>query len=372
MRGRASDIGEFTPQLLSGSLMSESPNTPSFASVRGEAAVLAQHGALLALAERTGQHSTIAHIEFMLSAHRFKAKVPHLLTLAGEEGELRAAIFLYEYCPWGVPTRIFVPADYYGLRNVLAPPEMRSAISQQAAHFLIERGACLVLITIADGKFPPDSGGSGLTCATYTRELRLVLPLRSTVDETFAALGTRTRRNLRHFRRRAESELGATFHPVVEVSEAEFLKFNLRCAFPVSPSVASWRFRSVCGTPSGLLVGVRAADGSWLSLLGGRHHMGTTFVDWLMNLDSLPSFSLGTVIRSYLIEFEVARKAQFLHFEGGTRHSMREAFLKQEASGLLLARPFLSPPILRSVLPRVMPKNSILAKAIAADSLIWH
>ena len=71
------------------------------------------------------------------------------------------------------------------------------------------------------------------------------LPLEETFDKTLAKIGTRTRRNMRYYRKRAEAELGCVFLPVVEMDEREFLNFNRECMYAVPAKVASWRYESL-------------------------------------------------------------------------------------------------------------------------------
>ena len=336
-------------------------------------AVLAEQRALAALAERTGQRGMMTYLEFILSANRFGgAKVPYLLTLLDQQAELYAAVLLYEYRPWGVPTRIFTAADYYGVRSVLAPADMRSTVAQEAANFLIRRGAWVVMITVRKGNFSAKIGGRGLTWATQSRILSHALPLRATFDETVANMGAHTRRNLRATHRRVQSKLGGVFVLDPELSEREFLVINRACMYPVPPAVAKWRFRCARELPGRFFGGLRAENGRWLSLVGGRHLDGTTFIDWQMNVSDLPSWSIGTAMRAYILKHEIERGASFLAFEGGTPHSMHRAFLQEEVSDLLLAQSFLSPAILRTVLPLVMPKASLLVQMVESDTVIWH
>lgn len=353
--------------------MCELPNSFSFKMICGERAVLAEQRALAVLAEQTDQRGLITYLEFILSANRFGgSKVPCLLTLLDQQAELCAAVLLYEYRPWGAPTRIFATADYYGVRSVVAPADMRSTVAQEAARFLIRQGAWVVMISVRKGNFSPEIGRGGLTLATRARILSHALPLRPTFDETVAAMGARTRRNLRATHRRVESQLGGTFVLDPEVSERDFLAINRACMYPVPPAIAKWRFRCARELPGRLFGGLRAKNGRWLSLVGGRHLDGTTFIDWQMNVCDLPSWSIGTAMRAYILKHEIERGASFLAFEGGTPHSMNRAFLQEEVSDLLLARPFLSPAALRTVLPLVMPKASLLAQMVASDSVIWH
>ena len=352
---------------------------PPFTAIRGHENVLAFHETLSDLAERCGQSGVMAYLPFFLSACRFTAKIPHLLLLPDSAGELQAAVLLYEYGIGRLSSGIFVPADNCGERTVLAPEPLRSLFAWQAAEYLIDRGAHLVLLTLRNGDFPsPDSTASprqrpsSRTCATRRRIVLRALRIESTFDKTVAGMGSHTRRNLRYFRRRAESEFGATFVPEAALSESEFLALNRRSLYPFLPWVVKWRFRYARKLPGSVFAGLRAKDGTWLSMIGGRRLNGTIYVDWQMNLKDFPAFSIGTALRAYLLEHEIARGTQMMTFEDGTPHTMNRAFVPENVTELLLARPSLSPNILRSLAARCPLKRNVLASTILDDALTWH
>jgi hypothetical protein len=352
---------------------------PPFTAVHGHAQVLALHGKLCHLAECCGQSGVMAYLPFFLSTCRFGGKVPHLLLLPDLAGELQAAVLFYEYGIGSVSSGIFVPADHCGERSVLAPEALRTLVAWQAAQFLIDCGAHLVLITLRDHDFSSTDSDvsrdlrlSSRTCASRRRIVLRTLPVAATFDATVVGMGSHTRRNLRHFRRLAESEFGATFVPEAELSESEFLALNHRSLYPILPWMAKWRFRYARRSPGSVFAGLRAKDGSWLSMIGGRRCHGTTYIDWQMNLKDFPAFSIGTALRAYLIEHEVARGTLLLTFEDGTPHSMNRAFVPENVTDLLLARRSLSRKILRNVAARIPSKSNVLAGTILAETLVWH
>jgi hypothetical protein len=352
---------------------------PSFIAVRGHKNVLALHQTLSDLAERCGQSGVLDDLPFFLSARRLWGKVPHLLLLPNSEGGLQAAVLLYAYGIGRVSSGIFVPADLHGERTVLAAEPLRSMVAWQAAESLLDHGAHLVLLSLRNGDFTAlhsaasrDPRTSARTCATRLRLANRSLPVASTFDATVATMGPHTRRNLRHYRRLVESELGATFVPEANLSESEFLVLNRNSSYPVFSWIAKWRFRYARGLPGSMFAGLRAADGSWLSMIGGRRRNRITYVDWQMNGKAFPALSIGTAMRAYLIEHEVARGTQLLTFEEGTTHSMNRAFVREVVCDLLLARPSLSPNVLRHLAARMPSKGNVLATTILKGSTVWH
>jgi hypothetical protein len=340
--------------------------------VRGYKNVMAFHPSLCELAERCGQSGVMNYLPFFLSASRLWGKVPRLLLFQSSTRELLAAVLLYEYGLGPISSGIFVPADLFGERSVLAPEPIRSAVAWQAAKSLLDRGAHLVYLSLRNGDFTSWQKCSGLTCATRHHIARRTLPIGFTFDTTLAGMGSHTRRNLRHFRRLTESALGAKFVPEANLSESDFLAFNRASLYPVVSWIAKGRFRTAQRLEDGFLAGLQAADGSWLALIGGRRRNRITYIDWQVNGKAHPALSLGTATRAYLIEHEVGRGTLQLTFEDGTPHPMSRAFVPEPICDLLLARRALSPNLLRKLAARMPLTNNMLAGNIRDRDLVWH
>lgn len=345
-----------------------------FAVVRGSAAILAYRGALERLAERCGQAGTMVHLPYLLAVCRLGAKVPHLLLRRDGLGELESAVLVNQYMIGGVGTGLYLPTDGSGQQSVVAPAAMRSALMEEAAAFLLRRGALVVLVSLGGGDFSGlESRRPGsFKWTTQTRTVVQTLALAGTVAATLGKLGAHTRRNLRHFQRRAVVELGARFEPVVELAETELLAMNRHILYPVPEEVAVCRTRLAKQLAGSFVMGLRGRDGGWLSLLGGRRFDGATTVDWQMNSDAFPAFSLGTAMRAFLIEDEVARGTQCLTFDGGTSHTMQRAFIQETVSDLLVTRTWLPLGLLRRVIPPRLPVGVLLSKMLLSKTLVWR
>src|ERR1035438_4053551 len=94
--------------------------------------------------------------------------------------------------------------------------------------------------------------------------------------------------------------------------------------------------------------GVRAADGRWLSLVGGRRRPGAVALDWQMNLAGLQRYSLCTAMRAFLLEYEIAQGTRRVFFEGGTPHSMRHSFACTDVVDIIVQRRSASAWLLRA------------------------
>jgi hypothetical protein len=170
------------------------------------------------------------------------------------------------------------------------------------------------------------------------REMPDYLLLEKTFDGTLAKVGTRTRRNMRYYRKRAEAELGCVFLPDVRIGKREFLDFNRECMYAVPGKVASWRYQSLENLETPLFMGIKDRGGRWLSLLGGRRHHGGTEILWQMNRSGLSPYSLSIVMRSYFMEHEIAHGMRKLYMEGGTAHPMRFSFVTDKVTDLVVVR----------------------------------
>jgi hypothetical protein len=96
------------------------------------------------------------------------------------------------------------------------------------------------------------------------------------------------------------------------------------------------------------MLGMKDRNGRWLAVLAGRRFKDRMEILWQMNCAGLPDHSLSTVMRAYCIEAEVARGTKRLYIEGGTKHSLHHAFVKEELIDLVVVR--------RSPLTRLMKK----------------
>lgn len=275
---------------------------------------------------------------------------------------------------------MFVTEDYGGERNIIAAQELRSDLALQAAEYLLRSHAHLVLISLRDGVFRAAGTGKSLCGAgsgrwlrtSSSRTLKRRLLLAPDYEGTLATLGAHTRRNLRAYRRRAETALGCSFVPCVELSEIEFVALNGVCAYPTPEFVASWRYRTARSLPGGVFSGLRAQDGRWLSLLGGRRAGDTLSIDWQLNRVEFESLSLSAVMRSYVIEHECREGTRALLFEGGTPHSLERSFTPDRVTDLIAARRSLQGFGLRQWVGRFLPPPHFLARALTSPDLRWE
>jgi len=198
------------------------------------------------------------------------------------------------------------------------------------------------------------------------------VPLEDTYDATLATFGKHTRRNLRASRRYAEAKLGYTFVADPVISKEELIGFNRVSAYPVSNELAAWRHDALKLLRDRLFLGIRGSNGEWLSIIGGRRQRNGTFVEWQMNRANMTSFSLGTLMRSHLLEHEVSRGSRRLYLVGGTSHSMKHAFGTEHFVDLVTLRRALPTILLRRLGSPLMLEETFLVKALADPKLKWQ
>jgi hypothetical protein len=330
------------------------------------------------LAVRCGQDGAMDQLQYHLSSCGMRAKIPHLLVLSDPGRRPYAAVLLYEYRIGGISTGVFIPSDFDGERTVLAPEHLRCLIARQAAEFLIDRGALLVLLSVSNGDFSSTNLGSvshnraGYVCTSQTRTILRTLELESTYEATLAKMGKSTRRSFRRQARRVEEDFAASFVVQPDITDSEFLFLNRNSAFPVSRRIAIWRLRKARQLSNSVFLGLRAADGRWLSVLAGRRQGDLTEIDWQSNLNSLDKYSLVSAMRAHVLQYEIDRGTRFLRFDNGTGHSMQLYFRKENVSDLLMVHPLLTTNIARRVLPRLLPRDNHLSKVVREGSLAWH
>lgn len=365
------------------------PMTPRLncSTVRGKEAILSLRSDLEVLASRCGQTGAMDYIGHFLRSPDNAKKIPHLVRICAESdwgmGQvLVGAALLYEYRLSMVPSRIFATDDGTGSRTVIAPEGIRGEIAVKTCQHLMDEGARIVLLSYkghASKEQARDLLAEVLedrmqrTWALQSREISTFLPVARTLDQTLAFIGKHTRRNLRYYLRKAESELGCEFFPDITavMDLSEIFAANHSSTHPVDDVTMRWRWETLRRYPESFCAGVRGKDGRWLSLLGGRRHHRVTEVDWQMNQGDMEKYSLGTVMRSYLLEHEVHLGTERLQFEGGTPHSMRHSLVCEEATDIVAMRRSVRVSFLRRFGNFLLPEENFLMHTLMNKAIDW-
>ena len=308
--------------------------TPSFSYLanytvevlRGAGVITGAGPEIAELRERTGQgENPLLCLEFFLGRVRlFPANQPVVLLVRSTE-RLEGAVFLYEKTFCGIPTGYLRGFDHLtGESSVIAPERVRASFLELAIHQLfLQTGARIAWATVSQSIAEP-AAKQGLppprieTSSQY-REHRLKLS--PTFAETLSRFGPHTRRNLRYYRRRAEKEIHASFHPELTVDESnEAFQQLKRSSFqPFPESLAEWRkMDGLLRTQPGYFAMGLRAKGEWISYLVGMRTAKFTYVLMQINHNGFARYSLSTVLRSYFFEHEIGLGQQEIKFVNGT------------------------------------------------------
>jgi hypothetical protein len=319
--------------------------------IRGRERVLDLAPALMELARNTGQLGAMHWLDYFLSTRARASKPPYLILqlnprVKPEElraDDIRAAALFFEYQIAGFRTGLFSTDDAVGYRTVIAAAEERERFAYRAARALLDCGAHIVLSNYESASENAISRPleRKLLFGRRERKVPRMLRLFPTYEETLAQFGHSTRFNLRYYRRRLAKRVQLEFVDDArpEITMEKFRSLDVASLDPLQNlHEVTRRWRSSCDLPDSFVVGLRSSEGKWLSLIGGWRHETTTVLHWQLNVAGYEQDSIGTVMRSFFIEHEVARGAQELLIYGGTPHTIRHAFKEDTIVDLMLCR----------------------------------
>ena len=344
--------------------------------------VLRAHGLLHELALRTGQTEVISDFHYSLGKPGLLHRRPTLLlfTSSGTKpleqtpaADVVGAVLLFEYRVGGLSTAMYASNDRSGRRTVIAAPEHRLHLATSAAAYLLQKRAHIVMLSIR-------TPVSERMCSLLTRNTALgswiyrqreipdYLPLLSSFDKTLAQIGKRTRTHMRYYRRRAEEQLGCQFFADAKISASEILELNRGSVYPIAEHRAVWRHQAVGQFADPILMGLKDSTGRWVAVLGGRRFNQEAEVFWQMNLRDLRSHSLSLVLRTCMIEHEVARGTQRLYLDGGSAHSLCNSFVPAAVTDIAAIRPTVLSFAARKIARKVIPGDNELAHLLVEPS----
>ena len=350
----------------------------------GRTAVLSCAIALEELAARSAQPGAMHGLAFLLDQEYAARKLPHLVCFHHHDGSLAGAVLLLEYRIAGLNTGLVATGDSFGVRTVIGPATLRAQIAAEACAAMLTHGARIVLASFKQPYQHPTpltlARATDCLWAMQTRAVQDHLPLAPTYDATLAQLGKRTRNHLRYYRRRLQNAMPCTFHADAAelIDRASLPLINSRSLKPQPQDTFDLQFHTAANSSGGFISGLRANDGTWLSLVGGWRQAGTTWIQWQSNAAGYEEHSLSTALRSFLIEQEISRGTRQLAFHGGTAHSMSHAFPVEQVVDLIARRA--SPlhaavvrllPHLYRLSPSLAHRGNFLADVLGSKHLRW-
>lgn len=318
--------------------------------------------ALQQLAHRTSQLGAMHWLEYFLKTRSFASKPPYLVLQLGRypiaeplhSDNILAAALFFEYRLLGLRTRIFSTDDAVGYRTVVAAAHERELFAHRVVRALLKSGAHIVLANYqSTGEVPiPLPLQHDVLSGRRERPVPRMLHLRPTYEETLAQFGHSTRFNLRYYRRRLTRRTRLEFLDEAwkHITPAEFASLNAASLNPiVSAHEVNLRWSCSRQLPGSFVVGLRSSEGKWLSLIGGWRQDTTTVLHWQLNTAGFEHDSIGTVMRSFFLEHEIARGTRELLIFGGTPHTIRHAFHQDAIVDLVLCRDSLRSRICRAL-----------------------
>lgn len=314
--------------------------------LRGKTAIRSYESVLNGFLPSCSDAESLASIATWMRDVEAQMGIP-VVTLVYEAGQLSAALLAVELTLAGFRTRLSYSGNMTGhcglFTRAEATAEDRERRTLTAADALVGSGEMLGLLLSV--KEPAERRRadadewlrSSRVVAKAARDVYDTFDLQGDFDGSLAGLGAHTRRNLRYYRRRADRELRAEFHPNLEGADLRDAVLDLRYAMPdeLSAGVLKNRIAHVARTPEAFCMGVKAADGRWLSWVSGWRCGRYTYIDWQCNRDGLSRYSLSTVMRSHLIEQESRRAQRQIRFLGGTPHTMHYGFREESCKDWL-------------------------------------
>ena len=315
----------------------------------GNRAIHSHLAEILELRRRCGQEDDLTtHPEYFFSAHTLPNR-RCAAVLIRKDQELKACVLFYEHTRYGIGLGLFRGGDYAGENLVVAPEALHVHYVHLAIQALLEQWRIHgVSITM---KAPVDRCIDIMGPASYFKrfvgsEVQHKLPLESSYEGMLASMGPRTRRSLAGKRQQLEKSMKVEFVPVLEPDESlkAMLELHGKSTPERVPEFYQARYRLLRGKSEFFSMGLRLANGPWLSMLTGWRRNQVTYVDLQMNDMHYKKESLSAVMRAFMLEYEIGLKQEMINFVAGSSLLLRRYCEPLEP----LSDLFISKPGLRS------------------------
>ena len=266
------------------------------------------------------------------------------------ESELVAAAFFHQVCFAGVGSGLACAGDPMGDGLVIAPLQEREVFLRCAIEELVnvQKKFHTVRLRVKTSRTAllVDFETSGLRSKFIERTVQHRLVLAETYAEMLASFGLRTRRSLRAKRRQLETNLRPDFVPGIAPEQAFEAMCYLRSRSSM-PARSTWYFESLRKMlhtrEDAFAMGLRAKDGTWLSILSGWRRNGTTYIDVQLNHSTFMRESLSAVMRAFLLEHEISVGQKYIVFVGGCSALLERYCTPREAfADLVVSRSSIS------------------------------
>jgi hypothetical protein len=269
------------------------------------------------------QDDITTDIDYFLASKDPQNRRP-LVVAFRAESELVAAAFFHQVCFVGIGSGLACAGDPMGDGLLIAPAHEREVFLRCAIEELVnvQKKFHTVRLRVKTSRIAllVDFETSSLHSKFAERTVQHRLPLAETYEEMLASFGLRTRRSLRAKRRQLENNLRPDFFPGIAAEQAFEAMCYLRAKSSM-PARSMWYFeglRKMLHTrEDAFAMGLRAKDGTWLSVLSGWRRNGTTYIDVQLNHATFMRESLSAVMRAFLLEYEISVGQKYIVFVGG-------------------------------------------------------
>lgn len=318
--------------------------------------------------------------DIMTSLHRFLpwssmvGELPIAL-LMYRSGALHGAALLSFRQRYGIPIGLVKAGDLGGQGGVIAAPADRVPVMEAASRILLNNSLAHTVILSTQwtdwavaGSNPSVAGVQG---QWHLREVRLRLDLSGGLDATMGRFSQRMRRNLRYYRRRAESEFGCRFLPELMPDHRQQAVAALfdKGKYATTGRRARRLEAILEATPGHFAMGLQAANGDWLSYVTGWRGADGTYVEWQRNSDQHQNASISTVMRSYLLEHELGRNSPAIIFVGETAAFWSRVCEPSVCGDLLATRKGILGHLARELICRLSPMGQVAKLHAQAASI---
>jgi hypothetical protein len=253
--------------------------------------------------------------------------------------ELAGVLYAFEHYVGGIGTGYALAGDYSGRGGLVACPAARRAVASAAVDHLMRHGIhCLHL------RFSPAPGSApdlGNRRSVHFHETIPGdrLPLAPTYEQFLATIGKHTRRNIRHYTRRAAAH-GIAFDPAVPEPEytAAVRRLSQAAEFPIVGRRLARDLRLI-EQYRGDRFALRDGCGQIVAVLCGFSVNHRFYLLSQVNDARLSPYSLSLVLRGLTIEHLIERGHRELQFMGGTSLALGRFCERLDYSGYFIDRP---------------------------------
>jgi hypothetical protein len=294
----------------------------------GEGKLRVHIPAIRELRLRCGQQDDFTtDLEYFIAANKQKNRRVAAV-LIRRNHDLEACVLFIEHCRYGIGLGLWRGGDTVGDGLVAGHEAFRVQYVYLAAQAVLKcwrvYGVSFALRTSLEqcievmgprSRYRMFSGG----------HIQRKLPLERTYHAMLAGMGPRTRRSLAGKRKQLEAQANVVFVPSLEPAQAleAMLSLQPRSLPDRMDGFYHARYNLLYEIPDFFCMGLRPADGAWLSVLSGWRRNRVTYVDLQMNDVHFKKESLSAVMRAFMLEHEITNQQELVHFVGGTSLLLR-------------------------------------------------